>query len=81
MKILEYFSTENKEYWLSRIKECDWRAGQFFYQLLKNQKLNGMSNIYISTNHYGLYEKYGYEFFKTMKDMGGEDSRVYVKHL
>ena len=25
----------------------------------------------------GLYEKYGYSFWKTMKDVNGEDSRVY----
>lgn len=149
MKIIEYFSTDNKEYWLSKIKESDWGAGQFLYKLLKNQKLKqyvgestkvlmlvdeenllsfctfadkddiqpteltpwigwvytfptyrgnhyagkllnyaetlavetGVKNIYISTNHDGLYEKYGYEFFITMKDMDGEDSRVYVRHL
>ena len=39
----------------------------------------GIKNIYISTNHCGLYEKYGYQFFKIMKDIDGEDSRVYVK--
>lgn len=149
MNIIEYFSTDKKEYWLSKIKESDWGAGQFLYELLKNQKLrsyvgenakvlmlvdgenlisfctfadkddiqpteltpwigwvytfpkyrghryvgrllsyaeelakeNGMNHIYISTNHNGLYEKYGYEFFEMMKDMHGEDSRVYVRHL
>ena len=149
MNIIEYFSAENKEFWLSKIKESDWGAGQFLYELLKNEKLkgyvgentkvlmlvdgenlvsfctladkddiqpteltpwigwvytfpnyrghryigkllsyaeelaklNGMKNIYISTNHNGLYEKYGYEFFEMMKDMHGEDSRVYVRHL
>lgn len=149
MDIIEYFSTDNKEYWLSKIKESDWRAGQFLYELLKNNKLkelvgentkvlmlvdgenlvsfctladkddiqptrltpwigwvytfpdyrghryvgkllsyaetlaktDGMRNIYISTNHEGLYEKYGYEFYEMMKDMHGEDSRVYVRHL
>lgn len=149
MKIIEYFSTDNKEYWLSKIKESDWGAGQYLYQLIKTQKLKqfigenakvlllvdgeklvsfctfaekddiqptdlspwigwvytfpdyrgkhyagkllsyaetlaqeaGIKNIYISTNHNGLYEKYGYEFYEMMKDMNGEDSRVYVKHL
>lgn len=149
MKIIEYFSTGNKEYWLSKIKESDWGAGQYLYELLKNQKLKqfvgentkvlmlvdgenlvsfctfaekddiqptdltpwigwvytfpsyrgnryvgkllshaetlaeeaGIKNIYISTNHTGLYEKYDYEFFEMMKDMNGEDSRVYVRHL
>ena len=149
MKIIEYFSTDNKEYWLSKIKESDWGAGQYLYELLKKQKLKQLvgentrvflltdrkdlisfctfaekddiqptdltpwvgwvytfpkyrgnhcigkllsyietlaeeeevKNIYISTNHTGLYEKYGYEFFGIMKDIHGEDSRVYVRHL
>lgn len=33
--------------------------------------------IYISTGETGLYEKYGYTFWKMMKDVNGEDSRVY----
>ena len=37
--------------------------------------------IYISTNHNGLYEKYGFEFYKTEKDMNGEDSIIYRKNL
>lgn len=149
MNIIEYFSTDNKEYWLLKIKESDWGAGQFLYDLLKKQKLkeyvgentkvlmlvdgenlisfctfadkddiqptelkpwigwvytfpqyrghryvgrllsyaealaktDGINSVYISTDHNGLYEKYGYEFFKMMKDMHGEDARVYVRHL
>ena len=149
MDIIEYFSTDNKEYWLSKIKESDWEAGQFLYELLKSQKLkeyvgentkvlmlvdgenlisfctfaekddiqpteltpwigwvytfphyrghryvgkllryaealaktDGINRIYISTDHDGLYEKYGYEFFEMMKDMHGEDSRVYIRYL
>ena len=41
----------------------------------------GKEYIYISTGHTGLYEKYGYEFFKMDQDIGGEDSRVYCKAL
>ena len=37
----------------------------------------GARYVYISTNHTGLYEKYGYIFYQMMKDMEGEDSRVY----
>ena len=33
--------------------------------------------VYISTGETGLYEKYGYSFWKSMKDVNGEDSRVY----
>ena len=39
MNIIEYFTTEDKEYWLSKIKESDWGAGQFLYELLQNQTL------------------------------------------
>lgn len=46
MKVIEYFSTDNKEYWLSKIKESDWGAGQFLYDLLKNHKLK----LYVGEN-------------------------------
>ncbi len=149
MKVIDYFSTDNQEYWLSKIKESDWDAGHFLYELIKKNELtklvgentkvllltneselisfctlsdvddietteltpwigfvytfpkyrgnrymgklfsyaedffraNGYSNIYISTNQEGLYEKYGYTFFQIMKDRSGEDSRVYTKVL
>ena len=42
---------------------------------------DGVSEVYISTNHIGLYEKYGCEFKAEMKDMEGERSRVYVKKI
>lgn len=41
----------------------------------------GQKYVHISTNHIGLYEKYGYEFYKMEKDMDGEESRVYRKAL
>ncbi len=41
----------------------------------------GVSEVYISTEHVGLYEKYGCEFKKEMKDIHGESSRVYVKKI
>ena len=37
--------------------------------------------IYISTGETGLYEKYGYSFYRIMKDMHGEDSRVYRREV
>ena len=42
---------------------------------------NNVEYVYVSTNHIGLYEKGGYEFFKYMKDIEGSDSRVYRKKL
>lgn len=149
MKIIEYFTTENKEYWLNEIGKSDWGAGQYLHQLLSENRLKsvlgetalvpmlvdedklvafctfaplddiqptnlspwigfaytfpqyrghrylgllldyaesiatimGKEYIHISTGHTGLYEKYGYKFFKMDKDIGGEDSRVYRKAL
>ena len=149
MKIIEYYSSNNQEYWLSKIKCSDWSAGKFLYELLKQDKLkelvgnnvkvllltdeselisfctlsdiddiettelipwigfvytfplyrghrymgklinyaldlaksNGYSNVYISTDQEGIYEKYGFNFLKIMKDRRDEDSRVYTKAL
>ena len=44
-------------------------------------KKDGASQIYISTGETGLYEKYGYSFYRMMKDMHGEDSRVYRREV
>lgn len=149
MKVIEYFTTENKEHWLNKLEKCDWGAGQYLHHLLSENSLKkmvgetalvpmlvdedeliafcsfaplddiqptdlspwigfvytfpkyrghhyagllfdyaesiaavmGREYIYISTGHIGLYEKYGYEFYKMDKDIEGEDSRVYRKAL
>ena len=47
---------------------------EYVYRLAKN---DGHKHVYISTGETGLYEKYGYTFYKMMKDINGEDSRVY----
>ena len=41
----------------------------------------GKETIYISTGETGLYEKYGFSFWKMMKDVNGEDSRIYKKEV
>lgn len=148
MKTFDYFSSVDKEYWLSKIAESDWGAGKYLHYLLSENKLcdlvgnahvllladgkeligfctlsekddiqptdlypwigflyifpnyrgkrlsenllsqaearakeNGASTVYISTNHIGLYEKYGYSFLCEMNDIEGEPSRVYTKNL
>ncbi|MBQ9234338.1 MAG: GNAT family N-acetyltransferase [Lachnospiraceae bacterium] len=143
--LIEYYASDNQEHWLNEIKQSDWNAGQFLYELLRDNRLKKLcgestkvllltdgdalvsfctyaeqddirepaltpwvgfvytfpeyrgkrcigklfdqaydlakrdkyEHIYISTGETGLYEKYGYSFWKTMKDMHGEDSRVY----
>ena len=37
--------------------------------------------VYISTNHVGLYEKYGCVFFTRLRDNAGEWSNIYVKEI
>ena len=149
MKIIDYFTAENKPHWLAQMQKSDWSAGAFLHDLLKEEKLKslvgeqaklllltegdelisfctlaerddiqsttlapwigfvytypkhrghrhaqtllqfaeqaaahaGAKQVYISTNHQGLYEKYGYTYLSTMNDVNGEPSRVYTKKL
>lgn len=52
-------------------------AGELLAYARELAAKEGIEYIYLSTNHIGLYEKYGYEFYEIQKDMDGEDSRVY----
>lgn len=56
-------------------------VGMLFDEIEKIAQADKVSEVYISTNHIGLYEKYGCEFRTEMKDMDGELSRVYVKKI
>ena len=63
----------------------EYRGKRYMGKLLERAytlaKDDGYEYIYISTGETGLYEKYGYSFWKMMKDMHGEDSRVYRKNI
>ena len=56
-------------------------VGLLMEEIERLARKDGVSEVYISTNHIGLYEKYGCEFKAEMKDMAGETSRVYVKKI
>ena len=56
-------------------------AGLLFDEVERLAKERPAAEVYLSTNHIGLYEKYGWEFFDMMDDMDGEPSRVYVKKI
>ena len=145
MKIIEYFSCDRQDHWLSQLRTCSWEAGRFLCRLLQNHELRhlcgettrlllltdgdslvsfctlaeqddirepsltpwvgfvytfpvyrgrrcfgrlldavrnlaaeeGHHALYISTGEVGLYEKYGCRFTGLLKDVHGEDSRVY----
>ena len=149
MQVIEYFSCDRPEYWLSQIGKSDWEAGKFLHELLSKKilsdivgehpkvlmltdgdelisfctysekddiqptpltpwmgfvytfpqyrghryvgklfqaikkiaKAENVHDIFISTNHTGLYEKYGCEFYQMMNDVNDEPSRVYRKHI
>ena len=42
MEIIDYFETDEKDYWLSEIKKSDWRAGKFLHELLTENKLKDL---------------------------------------
>ncbi len=51
--------------------------------LYRLARAEGFPFVYISTDHTGLYEKYGCAFWKTMRNLQGDDCRIYrmeVKH-
>ena len=41
----------------------------------------GFENIYIATDHIGLYEKYGFEYIESRTDIYGEEGRIYCRKL
>lgn len=55
--------------------------GLLFKEVERLAKAEHIHEVYISTNHTGLYEKYGCEYKTQMNDMNGEASRVYVKRI
>lgn len=55
--------------------------GKLFQEIEKLAKAEKVQEIFISTNHVGLYEKYGCEFYRMMNDINGEPSRVYKMHV
>lgn len=42
---------------------------------------HSVKNIYICTDHIGLYEKYGFSYLENRVDIYGEDSRIYIKKI
>lgn len=51
--------------------------GRLFEEIRKLAGAEGVRAIFISTDHTGLYEKYGCEFYGMMNDMHAQPSRVY----
>ena len=56
-------------------------AGLLFDEVERLARADGVREVYLSTNHVGLYEKYGWEFMTMMDDIDGAPSRIYVKRI
>ncbi len=56
-------------------------VGLLFKEIERLAKEKNISEVFISTNHIGLYEKYGCEYKTQMLDMDNELTRVYVKKI
>ena len=55
--------------------------GLLFEEIESLAKKQNISAVYISTDHIGLYEKYGFDYLAQMESIYGELSRVYVKQI
>lgn len=62
-----------------------FRGHRHMGQLLKKAEQTawerGAEAVYLSTEEIGLYERYGYSFYRTMRDRDGEETCVYRKVL
>lgn len=56
-------------------------VGELFLEVEKLAKADKVHEVFISTGHIGLYEKYGCEFYKMMNDMNGVPARIYRKYI
>ena len=56
-------------------------AGLLFKEAERLAKEEGKNSLYVSTDHIGLYEKYGFAFREEALSIYGESARVYEKKL
>lgn len=56
-------------------------AGRLIAHCEDMAREHSVKNIYICTDHIGLYEKYGYSYLESRADIYGGDSRIYVKKI
>lgn len=56
-------------------------GGQLLAYAAEEVKKRGCKQVYLATDHVGLYEKYGFNYLENRVDIYGEDSRIYRKDL
>lgn len=72
--------------WMGFIYTFPEHRGHHYMRLLFEEverlaKEDHHPEVYISTNHIGLYEKYGCEYRTQIKDLDGNPSRIYAKKI
>lgn len=56
-------------------------SGKLIEYACKSAEKLGFENVYIATDHIGLYEKYGFTYMESRTDIYGEESRIYRRKL
>lgn len=72
--------------WLGFLHTAPEYRGNRYGQLLLERvcefaRNDGFKQVYLATDHIGLYEKYGFVYLENRVDVWGEDSRLYRKDL
>lgn len=61
----------------------EYRGRRYSEKLIKyacgKAQEQGFENVYIATDHIGLYEKYGFTYMESRIDIYGEESRIYCR--
>ena len=66
---------------LKESEAARWLFGLLLDEAVRLAASEDREELYISTDHMGLYEKYGCEFLRMMTDVRGEESKVYTKYV
>lgn len=56
-------------------------SGQLVEYACDKAKEQGFENVYIATDHIGLYEKYGFTYIESRVDISNDISRIYYRRL
>ena len=63
----------------------EYRGNRYSGELVKyacdKAKEQGFENVYIATDHTGLYEKYGFTYIESRVDISNDMSRIYCRKL
>ena len=56
-------------------------GGQLLEHAVSRAAEQGYPQVYLATDHVGLYEKYGFTYWQDRMDIYGDNSRIYIKTI